>query len=243
VKVTYRIFPTAHDLAKILASELADRIRSAEKDNSPLILALSGGNTPQLLFSVIAEEHLASVNWSFVHFFWTDERCVPPDDPESNFGLTERLLIGKTNTPRGNIHRIRGENDPKAEAARYSEEIMKYTRKHNSLPVFDIVILGMGEDGHVASIFPGNLELFHSESICDMTTHPVSGQKRVTLAGKVINNADEIIFIVTGKKKAGIVPEVIGKKAKNLKFPAAHIISNSGKTSWLLDEEAGRFLV
>ena len=242
MKVTYRKFPTARDLAETLASELADRIRSAERNNSPLTLALSGGNTPKLLFSVLADEHLTSVNWRFIHFFWADERCVSPDDPESNYGMTERLLLGKTNIPRENIHRIWGENDPKTEAARYSEEIMKYTRQRNSLPVFDIVILGMGQDGHTASIFPGNLELLHSESICDMAIHPVSEQKRVTLTGKVINNADEIIFLVTGKDKAGIVSEVIGKRAKNLKFPAAHIISAGGKTSWLLDEEAGNLL-
>jgi 6-phosphogluconolactonase len=242
VKVTYRIFPTACDLAKTLASVLTDRIRSAERDTSTLTLALSGGNTPKLLLSVLADEHMTSVNWRFIHIFWVDERCVPPDDPESNYGMTERLLLGKTDTPPENIHRIRGENDPRTEAARYSEEILKYTRQRNNLPVFDIIILGMGEDGHTASIFPENLELLTSESICDMAIHPVSGQKRVTLTGKVINNADEIIFLVTGKDKAGIVSEVIKKKAKNLKYPAAHIISAGGKTSWLLDEEAGKLL-
>ncbi len=238
----YKIFPTAHDLAEKLAFELADRMGSAERDNSPLTIALSGGNTPKLLFSVLAKKYLTSVNWSFVHLFWVDERCVAPEDPESNYGMTYRLLLDKIDIPMENIHRMRGENDPESEAERYSEEILKYIPLQNNLPVFDIILLGMGEDGHTASIFPGNLELIHSMRICDKAIHPVSGQRRITLTGKVINNARDIIFLVTGTDKADIVYEIIKKREKNLKFPAANIISGRGRTLWLLDKEAGSLL-
>ena len=225
-----------------MAADLISLIQKTDKEGSSLTIAISGGNTPKFLFSVIAEKYSISADWNKVHLFWVDERCVPPDDPESNYGMTDRLLLGKINIPGKNIHRIRGEADPVAEAGRYSEEILKYTRHENKIPVFDIVILGMGEDGHTASIFPGNSELLYSDRICDTAIHPVSGQKRVTITGKVINNADAIIFIVTGQDKADIVSKIIGKRAEAVMFPASHIFSVRGNTTWLLDEEASRFL-
>ena len=141
MSITYRIFPTALDLAERLASDLANKIEKAEKDNSPLTLALSGGNTPKLLFSVLAEKYHSSVNWHFVNLFWVDERCVPPNDPESNYGMTYRLLLEKIDIPMQNIHRMKGENDPGTEAVRYSEEILANIRLVNDLPVFDIILL------------------------------------------------------------------------------------------------------
>jgi 6-phosphogluconolactonase len=242
MSTVYRIFPTALDLAERVALDLADKIRSAERDNSPIALALSGGNTPRLLFAVLAEKYHSSLNWSFVHFFWADERCVLPDNHGSNYGMTYRLLLEKIDIPMGNIHRMRGENDPGSEANRYSEEILENIRLRNGLPVFDIILLGMGEDGHTASIFPGNIESFNSTRICEQAIHPVSGQKRVSLTGKVINNADEIIFLVTGKNKADIVHQIITRKEAYLRYPAANIYSEHGKTTWLLDKEAGRYL-
>lgn len=242
MSTAYRIFPTALDLAERVALDLADKIRSAERDNSPIALALSGGNTPRLLFAVLAEKYHSSLNWSFVNIFWVDERCVSPGDPESNYGMTNRLLFEKIDIPRQNIHRIKGENDPEQEADRYSEEILKYIPLKNGLPSYDIILLGMGEDGHTASIFPGNIESFNSTRICEIAIHPVSGQKRVSLTGKVINNADEIIFLVTGKNKADIVHQIITRKEAYLRYPAANIYSEHGKTTWLLDKEAGRYL-
>jgi len=240
--VNYKIFPTTADVAESLASQLAERIGSAFKNKSPLTIALSGGNTPKLLFQILAEKYLKVINWAYVHLFWADERCIQPDDADSNFGMTSELLLRKTDIPGENIHRIRGEDDPQTEASRYSEEILQYTKIRDNLPEFDIVILGMGEDGHTASIFPGNLELLHCEHICEMAIHPVSGQKRITLTGKIINNAREIIFLVTGRSKASVIAEVIGKKPKNLNYPAAHIVSSYGKTTWLLDKEASTLL-
>ena len=137
---------------------------------------------------------------------------------------------------------MKGENDPGMEAVRYSEELLRYINLKNGLPVFDIILLGMGEDGHTASIFPGNIESFNSASICEQARHPVSGQRRVTLTGKVINNAREIIFLVTGKNKADIVHEIIKEREAFLEYPAANIHSEKGKITWLLDKEAGMHL-
>ena len=233
-----KIFPTPQDLAESFASDLAKSINKAAEKNEYITVALSGGSTPRLSFSLLAEKYSQSVDWNYVHLFWVDERCVPPDDPESNFGMTNRFLLSRIKIPKKNIHRIRGEADPVKEAERYSAEIMKYTLQKNHLPSFNIMILGMGDDGHTASIFPGNTKLFSVKKFCDTAVHPVSGQRRITLTGKVINNAGEIFILVTGGKKAKIMNEIFSKNENSAMFPAAHINSNNGSTNWLLDEEA-----
>ncbi len=242
MKQSYKIFSTPQDLAEVFASDLISRIKEAEKEKLPLTIAVSGGKTPKLLFSVIADKYSQSVDWSYVHFFWVDERCVPSDDPESNFGMTQRLLLEKIKIPQKNIHRMRGEGDPVIEAVRYSEEVLKYARQENRLPAFDIIILGIGDDGHTASIFTENSGLLSSERICETAVHPVSGQNRITLTGKVINNAEAIFFLVTGMSKADIIHKIFGRSSDAVMFPAAHIFSFRGKTTWMLDEESGRFI-
>jgi 6-phosphogluconolactonase len=239
----FKIFPAPEDLAEAFAEELANRIKKAEKSGSPVTIAISGGNTPKLLFSVLAEKYSSVLPWSMIRLFWVDERCVLPDDPESNFGMTQKILLNKIEIAPENIHRIHGEADPVKEASRYSNVIIANTYKKENLPVFDIVILGMGDDGHTASIFPGNMELLSSEKICDTAFHPVSGQMRITITGKVINNSDMIFFLVTGLNKANIINEIFCNSANAGKFPAAHIQSTHGKTTWLLDREAGKYVV
>lgn len=243
MKRSYRIYETPEILAEAFAEELVARIRKAEKDKSTLTIAVSGGNTPRLLFSVLAEKYSKAVKWSFVKLFWVDERCVPPDNPESNYGMTERILLRKINISSGNVFRISGEADPEKESSRYSETIRKNTRRKKNIPVFDIIILGMGDDGHTASIFPGNEKLFTSEKICEVAAHPVSGQKRITITGKVINNAEAIFFIVTGNKKADIVNDIFRNSAVSGIYPAYHVSSLKGITTWLLDNYAGKYIV
>jgi 6-phosphogluconolactonase len=238
----YKIFPTPQHLAEAFAMDLAKRINSTAEKGKYLSVALSGGQTPRLLFTVLAEKYSSSINWNHVHFFWVDERCVPPDDPESNFGMTKQLLLDKINIPQDNIHRMYGEDDPDKEAERYSGEIITHVRNKNMIPLFGIIILGMGEDGHTASIFPGNERLLFSNKICEIAIHPVSQQKRITLTGKVINNAEEIFFLVTGIRKSQIINEIIKKYTNSAMFPASHIKSLNGKTIWLIDEEAAKCL-
>lgn len=238
----YRIFPEPGDLAEAFAADLIRMIKKAEKNKSVFTIALSGGNTPKLLFSVLTEKYIRTVNWNIVHFFWGDERCVPPDDPESNYGVAWQIFLSKIEIPEKNIHRIRGENDPSGEARRYSEEISAFNRSENNLPVFDLIILGMGDDGHTASIFPGGMGLLKSEKICEVTTHPATGQKRVTITGKVINNSELVIFLVTGENKAHIIDSIFKKRADAETFPASFIIPHDGKEIWYLDQQAGKFL-
>ena len=234
-----KIFPSPNELAMNFAEKMASMIARSSKNAEPFTIVLSGGTTPELLFKVLSENFAESVPWKFVHFFWGDERCVPPDNDESNYGMAQRKFLSRIEIPSGNIHRIRGEDDPENEAARYSIEILSSVRNRDRLPLFDLVILGLGEDGHTASIFPGHSELFDSDKICEVALHPVTGQKRITLTGRVINNADNVTFLVTGKTKAEIVENMFKKDSSVINFPASFIVPVYGKLNWYIDRDAG----
>jgi 6-phosphogluconolactonase len=235
------ISQTRDDLASDLAAEIVSLVNKAAVEGREMTIALSGGSTPGLLFSVLAAEYKDKVKWEFAHFFWGDERCVPPHDPESNFGMTSRNFLEKINIPNKNIHRVTGEEDPEKEALRYSEEILKFTRQRHGKPVFDLIILGLGDDGHTASIFPGQEELLKSDKICSVAIHPVTMQKRITITGPVINNAEIVIFLVSGLNKAEVVAEIIEKPGIS-DYPAAAIEPISGVLKWYLDMDAASML-
>lgn len=232
-----KIFKTPEDLAVSVATDIKELIRINERKGS-FSLALSGGRTPEIIFPVLGGEHSGRVSWQGVDMFWVDERCVSPDDRESNYGVTKRLLLDPLSIPARNIHRIRGEEEPFAEAERYSAEIKKTTSVRNGLPYFDLVLLGLGEDGHTASIFPGSEHLFNCASICSVASHPLTGQKRITLTGKVINNTGMAMFIVTGESKAQVVADIINESQGRLRFPASYVRPVEGRLSWYLDEAA-----
>ncbi len=192
---------------------------------------------------MLAKDYKNKIDWMKVNIFWVDERCVPPDDEESNFGMTKKILLNKVSLPESNVHRIFGENEPQKEAIRYSEIIKYNLNFKNGFPVFDLILLGVGDDGHTASIFPDQMKLLNSKNICGVAIHPVSRQKRITLTGKIINNAERIYFLVTGKSKAIIISEILNKKDGYLKYPAAHINSDSGNVSWYLDKDAAGLIM
>lgn len=235
----FKLFQSAQELAEAFAIEIVAGINASLEKSSTFTIVLSGGSTPALFYSVLTEKYGKNTEWRSVHFFWGDERCVPPDHPESNYGMACRLLLHKINVPNQNIHRIRGEDMPEKEAVRYSDEILANTRNLNGMPVFDHVILGMGEDGHTVSIFPGNHELLTSDKICDVAVHPLSGQKRITITGKVINNSDKVSFLVTGHSKATVIEKIFKKK---IDFPASAILPVHGMLTWFIDNEAAEFI-
>jgi 6-phosphogluconolactonase len=237
-----KIYASPLELAEKFAEEMVKMIAESRKKNRPFTIALSGGSTPELLFSVLSEMFAESVAWKDVHFFWGDERCVPPDDPESNYGMAWIKFLSKIDIPSQNIHRIHGEDDPEKEASRYSEEVSLNTRKSDGMPVFDLVLLGLGEDGHTASIFPEHMELLYSDRTCEAAIHPLTQQKRITLTGKVIKNAEVITFLVTGKKKEEIVKKIIKKDPSALNYPATFIVPVHGRLTWFIDKEAGSLL-
>jgi 6-phosphogluconolactonase len=231
------IFSSPETLANKLAGDLSGLINESAEKNISFTLALSGGNTPKFLFPVIAGSLKDSVAWEKVHIFWVDERCVPPDDPESNYGMAKSLLLDTIKIPSENLHRIIGEKPPSEEALRYAAEIAAFTVTRRRLPMFDLILLGLGNDGHTASIFPGNDKSFHSEKICETAVHPVSHQNRITITGSVINNAAKIFFIVTGGSKAEVVSAIIDKRS-GVGYPASKVLSGDGVLKWYLDKAA-----
>ena len=237
-----RIFRTPYELAENVAGEMVHMIKDAADRSVPLSVSLSGGSTPELLFSILGDHFSKSAPWQFVHFFWGDERCVPPVSPDSNFGMAFRTLFKKIQIPQGNIHRIYGEHNPVKEALRYSELISQFTSERDGFPVFDLILLGMGEDGHTASVFPDRTELFNSEKICEVVVHPVSQQKRITITGRVINNAENVRLLVTGKNKAEIIKRILKKEKGGLNLPASLVVPVNGNLQWILDAEAGSLL-
>ena len=229
------IYPSKTEAASAFAQILSEQVNA--KDES-FHLALSGGSTPKLLFTLLAENYRNEIPWERVHLWWGDERCVPPDHEESNYRMTQEFLLFSINIPKRNIHRVRGEDRPEQEAIRYGEEIEAHLEHKNDLPVFDMIMLGMGSDGHTASIFPDNMALLDSSQTCAVAIHPDSGQKRVTLTGKVINQAREVAFLVTGASKKEKVQTILGNAEGARAYPAAHIQPVEGKLSWYLDEAA-----
>ncbi|SFK27599.1 6-phosphogluconolactonase [Porphyromonadaceae bacterium KH3CP3RA] len=234
-----QIFKTKDDLNRVFTDRLKEII--SEKDT--ITVALSGGSTPKSLFDYWAQLPEGEINWKKVKFFWGDERCVPPSDDESNYKMTKEHLFNFVPVPHENIFRIHGENDPGSEAVRYGKLLSGELETTNSIPSFDVLMLGMGDDGHTASIFPHEIILWDSPENCVTATHPVSGQRRVSLSGKVINAARDIFFLVTGENKAEKVKEIIEQPDKAAeKYPAALVRPESGNLYWFLDAPAAKLL-
>jgi 6-phosphogluconolactonase len=233
-----KVYKNTNEIADALAEMLFELM--GNPGTEPIHIALSGGNTPKLIFKYLNENYGIRLADRRFHFWWGDERCVPPTNDDSNYKWAYEYWLKPIGIAGENIHRVIGENDPELEAIRYSEEMKKWIRTKNGFPVIDLNLLGLGEDGHAASIFPHNIELLYSEKWCEVATHPTSGQKRITLTGKVLNNSETVVFISTGAGKAQMVKNVAAEAKPE--FPASQIKSVSGKTIWLLDKKAAIFL-
>jgi len=229
---------------QLLANKLSEELMAwiADSSGNRFHIAVSGGSTPNLLFSTLAASYADTQLWQKTHFWWVDERMVAPEDAESNFGKCRQLLLSKINIPAENIHRIRGEKEPYQEAEVYETALRNMLTMQNGWPCFDFILLGMGEDGHTASIFPNQPELLKSGRLCAVATHPVTSQKRVTLTGNVINHASIICFQVTGANKAERLSEIWSGGEKGKMLPAGNIQPISGQLFWYTDEEAARLI-
>ncbi len=229
-----KIAKTKQEVAMQFSKYLAELTAGKEEFH----MALSGGSTPKIVFDVLATEFLDEIDWSNVHLYWGDERCVAPDDEQSNYKMTLDHLISKIAIPKENIHRIKGENDPEYEAKRYASLLDKQLPKLKGIAQFDLVILGMGDDGHTASIFPHEIALWHSKKYCEVAEHPESGQQRVSLTGEIINNAQVVSFLVTGAGKAEKFLRIKNRESSYKDYPASLVQPISGKLLWFLDEAA-----
>lgn len=216
-------------------------IKAAEKKQQ-YNCALSGGSTPKILFDYLADAYQGSEVWSKMNFYWGDERCVAFEHEESNFRMAREHLLGKVGVPEKNIHRIMGEADPKKEAERYADELMNFLPFKNEIPILDMIILGLGTDGHTASIFPHEIELITSNNLCEVAHHPDSGQKRITLTARVINGAEEVAFLVTGDNKKEKVSDILNKSGQWIEYPASYVHPISERLTWFVDKAAGALL-
>jgi len=222
-----------------LAADFGNILYNISQQKEEVYIALSGGSTPKLIFNFLASEYKEKIAWHKFRFFWGDERCVIPEDDESNYKMTRKHLFDKLTLQQNQIFRIKGEKAPDIAAIEYEKIIDENLPQKNNLPAFDLMILGMGDDGHTASVFPHEINLWTSPLLCEVATHPVSKQKRVTLTGKVINNSEKIIFIISGKSKAEKVNEIVNQTGNYKNYPASLVDRNA---IWMIDQEAAEFL-
>lgn len=230
-----KIFSDHDQLASGAASLLAGELL-ARPEKGFHTLALSGGSTPAEMFRRLAAVHGADPCWSRTEIFWGDERCVSPLDPESNFHMaTENLLNRLTEQPVA-VHRIRGELEPHLAAEEYESVLCSACRTEHGRPVLDTVILGIGTDGHTASLFPGVEPQQAPAGITCVSRHPQTGQLRVSLTARTIQSAVKVIFLVSGAAKSSkIIPILTGAGAT---CPAAVIAGNAQCVEWWLDLDA-----
>ncbi len=220
------------------AADFVELLQTLTATQTTVTVSLAGGSTPKLLFEVLANEYEYSVDWKKVHFFWGDERCIAPSDRESNFGEANRLFLSKIKIPANNIHRVDGESDPARECIRYGQTITQHVRADaTGTPSFDIMLLGMGQDGHTASIFPSELRLLSSDQICQVATHPQNGQLRITVTGRVINASKHVFFLVTGSSKADVLFEIFNQSGNFDAYPTS-LISPAGGVTFYVDQAA-----
>jgi len=226
------------DLAAVRGAELfLEGARRAIEERGRFTVAVSGGSSPAPLFRRIAEQAPTSgIDWGAVHVFWADERCVPPDHQDSNFRMAYEILLSRLPAPGPVVHRIAGELPPHEAALRYEEELSR-TFTDGGLPVFDMIFLGVGSDGHTASLFPGMESKGHEGRKAVAVHAEILNSRRVTLTLPVINNARRVVFLVTGSGKADIVAEILEGKDR-ARYPAAGVAPTKGMLTWLLDADA-----
>lgn len=237
MQINLQIFENAAATSRAVAELIKEKAKATPNDKF-LNLAVSGGTTPRMLFELLGNEYETSIDWKKIRFFWVDERCVEPTDSESNFGMTYDAFLQKTLVPGENIFRMKGEEIPEFEAERYRDLLLSELPARVGYPVFDLVLLGMGNDGHTASIFPNDLSLIDSEFSVAVNINPYTQQKRLTLTGNTINNASQIVFIITGENKSKILKEIIQKKPSSKNYPASYIGTEKGNVDFFVDKTA-----
>lgn len=233
-----KIFENNNEIAEEFALILKELAENA--NGKAIHIALSGGSTPKAIFKILNQQYGKELAYHNLHFWWGDDRCVPPTHDDSNYKWANDLWLKPSGFASGQTHRIMGENKPSKEAKRYSSEIEHYVEAENNIPVFDLILLGLGDDGHTASIFPNQMNLLTIDSLCEVAVHPQTRQKRISFSGKLINHARHVVFLATGNAKAEKVHEVIEKR--NTDLPATHIKPTDGTLSWWLDSDSAKLI-
>jgi len=212
------------------------------KKERRFFVAISGGSTPRPMHRLFAEEpYYSEIPWDKIDLFWVDERCVPQDDPASNFGAAKQDLLNRIPIPLGHIHPMPVDIPPQEGALTYEREIKDYFQlKEGEFPVFDLIYLGLGNDGHTASLFPGHKALGETKRLVVAVKGGDLHVSRITMTYPVFNHARQIVFMVSGKGKS-LVLKTTFEKRKDL-LPAQRVRPFRGKMTWLLDREAASLL-
>lgn len=225
----FRILSSPKDLARAAAEHFVER--------RPKTVALSGGSTPKLLFELLAdpsEPFRNQIAWPNIHFFWSDERHVPPDHPDSNYRMAHEAMLSRVPVAKNHVHRVPGENPDAAEAAsEYEQTLIETTQQ--SLPQLDLILLGLGPDGHTASIFPGSEVLHETNRLVAAPWVEKFQTYRITMTLPLLNNGASVVFLVSGQEKAKIVKEIFEGPEK---YPAQAVKPTNGELLWLLDKDA-----
>ncbi len=239
------VLPDEKVLADAAARRFVAAAKSAIEARGRFVVALAGGSTPRNVYATLATEPFASsIDWSRVHVLWGDERCVPPDHELSNYRMARETLLDHVSIPGANAHRIHGEDDPHEAALSYERVLRSVLMTPDGPPradptsSIDLVFLGLGEDGHTASLFPGATSLHETERWVVADYVPAVAMWRVTLTPIVINAAAEVVFLASGHAKASIVRSVLEGPRRPNDLPAQLIAPTTGRLRWLLDSAA-----
>lgn len=237
-----RILPDLEAVSREAAKRFAAAAAKAVRARGRFTVALPGGTTPLGLFSLLAASPLREVlPWDRTQVFWGDERCVPPDDPASNYGAAHALLLSRAPVPPANIHRMRGEDNPAQAAAAYEAEVRAaFGLKEGAVPRFDLILLGLGEEGHTASLFPGSPVLRETDRLVAAPFVEHLSTSRLTLTLPVLNAAREVLVLVAGGNKAAALREALEGQGNRL--PIQQVKPRAGVLTWLVDAAAAELL-
>ena len=230
-----------HQLRRAAADDVTRSVRQRARGGRPVSLALAGGSTPRRLYELLATEPYRSrIPWRLLHVFWGDERCVPPYHPASNFRMAREALLARVPIPAANIHRVPTEYiDPHSVAASYERTVRAFFHlRGHAWPAFDVIVLGLGEDGHTASLFPRAPALHERHRIALATIGGKPHVPRITLSIPVLNHAQHLLWLVNGMSKASIVRAVLAGPFRPQEIPAQQIQPVHGAALWLLDRAA-----
>jgi 6-phosphogluconolactonase len=232
------VFDDAEAVARAAAERFVETSNEAIRATGRFSVALSGGSTPQRTYQLLASDEFKDrVDWTKTHIFFGDERCVPPDDADSNYRMADEALLARVALPPHNIHRMTGEGDAVANARLYEDELQTFF-DGSEWPRFDLVLLGMGDDGHTASLFPETAVLREQRAWVTANWVDKLNAYRLTLTAPAINHAARVIFLVTGAGKAARVAEVINGARDLKRLPSQLIQPESGALEWFLDRAA-----
>ncbi len=239
------VLPTADALADEGARRFAALAATAIAARGQFIVALSGGSTPKALYArLAAPPYSRAINWSRVIVIWGDERCVPPDDSASNFRMAREALLDRVPVPATHVRRIRGEYTPTGAATNYNAALHDLLEGDGAMPAgghkpsIDLVLLGLGEDGHTASLFPGEVTVHNAKEWVSAATAPTIPTNRVTLTPTIINSAANVLFLISGNAKAAMLSRVIEGPHTPHELPAQLIVPTNGRVCWLIDAPA-----